>query len=956
MEPVQIIKNEKELLARLFELRSRIYTSIAQLQVEFSPSAEPVIWEKHTSLTYRPLPKNGKWADVFGCAWFRLRGQVPPKYAGSHVVAHIDIGGEGLVYSSNSKIPVGALSMDTSYIDRLQAATAKTILPIPGTSVSFDIDASFNGYYNHPAGHAYFKCAELCLCDDEQLRFYYDYLTCAMQFCCEQESERKSRLLRLLEESYMIGKDDPLQGHLLMQDIPKADHNVDFIAVGHSHLDLAWLWPLRETRRKACRTFAHQIGNLEHYPAYIYGASQPQQFQFVKESHPGLYEYLKHFSTEGRLECQGAMWVEADANLTSGEALIRQILYGKRFFRNEFGQEAEICWLPDSFGFNGNLPQILSKSGIPYFLTTKLSWNEHNPFPYRSFIWEGIDGSRVLAHMPPGDTYNAAASPPCVRSAADNYPEKSLTPYALMLYGIGDGGGGPGEAHLEMLFRQDDLHAGTAISFFRQLQKDQNKLPVYSGELYLEKHQGTYTTQGFHKRSNRQCETGLQCLEALSVWAWFQGIPYPKEALERMWKLVLLLQFHDILPGSSIHRVYEESRRDYISLLSEIRQRQYSVLSSLSDGSSDTLTAFNPAPFTRKVFIRRQDQWFTGELPPLGCDRLIPWEETAEQAQQAEISFSEDGSISSIKDHTASLEWAGDYLNRLILYEDPFLPYNAWDIDEQYETLPYEVLTPVKTEIIKDGPLHIRRHLFQHGKTTIRQDIFWDPVYPVLYFRTFCHWAERLKMLRADFAPSVFSDSVTCDIQMGCISRSTRDDDPLDRAQFEICAHKFVDISDKSHGISLLNDGKYGHRVKNGKISLNLLRSTILPDPEADQGEHVFTYALLFHMGPFGVETVRQSYFLNRQPLTVQGNMSPWSMARTAPETVILETVKMTEEGDGIILRLYESVGKESKAKLTIGFPYSEVWECDTQENILAPANLDSIIFHPFELKTLLLR
>lgn len=971
MEPVDILKQEKAQLARLDELRRNIYTPLASLEVTFAPSDEPVPWEDHDGLSYRPLPKNGRWAEVFGCAWFRIRGRVPREAAGRHVIAHIDIGGEGLVYQSGgTKLPVGAVTMDASFIDRLQSVVAKTVVEIGdpvrgGESVALDIDAGFNGYYNHPAGRAYFRCAELCAVDGAWLQYYYDYLTVASYMSCQQGA-RKEELKTLLDESY-AAKDVSLeQGRRVLDRVLKGvgDSRLELTAIGHSHLDLAWLWPIRETKRKACRTFAHQIVNMRRYPDYLYGASQPQQFQFVKDSHPALYAQLQEFARRGRLECQGAMWVEADCNLPSGEALIRQILYGKRFFREEFGQEMEICWLPDVFGYNGNLPQILKKSGISYFLTIKLSWNEHNAFPNRSFRWQGIDGSEVLTHMPPAETYNAAASPACAAFARDHYPERGVSHHAMLLYGIGDGGGGPSEAHIEMGRRQKNLQGspvvrfGSAGDFFHKLEGEKDALPVHRGELYLEKHQGTYTTQAKNKRFNRQCEFGLQNLEELCARAAVSGYPYPAETLERLWKQVLLLQFHDILPGSSIQRVYTESRAEYAQITEALRREREQALDILKT-PGEGCSAYNPTSFDRRVFVKHRDRWLTGVLPAHGANVLESFVGAVRQPADCldnglvRVSFAPDGTIKHFIDRKTGFDYAGAFLNRLTLYEDPFLPYNAWDIDWEYHQKPFRVLTAEMLEFCTDGPAQICRAVYRHGETEIRQEVLLFPDTPVVYFHTTCAWSEKLKMLRADFAPSVWSDRVKCGIQMGAIFRSTREDTPREKAQFEICAHQYVDVSDGQRGLSLMNDCKYGHRAKNGRLSLNLLRATILPDPEADRGAHEFTYALLPHEGACGAETVAQSAFLNQPPLVVQGRLACGTMARTSCSNVVVETIKAAEDGSGLVLRLYEAIGCACTAALETGFSYRSAQECDLEENNPRPVDVSAMAFGPYEIKTL---
>ncbi len=408
------------------------------------------------------------------------------------------------------------------------------------------------------------------------------------------------------------------------------DAGVTVSAVGHAHIDLAWLWPLRETVRKSARTFATALALMERYPDYVFGASQPQQYDWVKRHHPGLYARIKERVAEGRWEPQGAMWVEADLNLTGGEALVRQILYGKRFFRDEFGVEPACLWEPDVFGCSGAVPQLLAKSGVEFFMTQKLSWNWVTRHPHHTFWWEGIDGSKVLAHFPPEDTYNSSAAPRAVHKAATSFLEKSVSDRVLLLFGIGDGGGGPGEEHLEFLAREKNL-AGLAPvvqepshAFFRHIAKDAARYPTWRGELYLERHQGTYTTQARSKRYNRKLELALRELEfASAMAAELAGHVYPHARLEEIWKEVLLYQFHDILPGSSIARVYDESLARYAALAAEIAEltaaADATLLGAIGRGAAvRPVTVLNSLSWQRDEWLRLGAGWVRASVPPLG--------------------------------------------------------------------------------------------------------------------------------------------------------------------------------------------------------------------------------------------------------------------------------------------------------------------------------------------------
>ena len=821
MEPVDILIQDTETMKALDELRSRIFTKVASFDVLYAPSKEPVSYIDHERLEYRKIYKGMTWASLYDAAWFKLDVDIPEEVRNKDLIAHIDIGGEGLVYDREKTIdPIGAVTLNTSKIDYYQALVAKTYvdIPIPCPShLSWDIDAGYNGYYNKLCGHGIFKTADILIQDKEGKDFFYDYLTISCLMCAQNYDEGLRKLLReSIKASYISFS----EGRAVLAPLFNGtlDESLTITAVGHSHLDLVWLWPVRETKRKAQRTFTFQLRNIGKYDSYIYGASQPQQFEFIKQNNKELYKRIKEKVLSGNLETQGAMWVEADNNVPSGEALIRQIIIGQRFWRDEFGKTQKICWLPDVFGYNGNLLQILKKCEVPYFLTIKLSWNEHNHFPSRSFVWRGVDSSEILVHMPPAETYNAAASPLCAKATKDNYPELNLCDKALMLYGIGDGGGGPSEVQIEMGLRQKSLanspkvKFGRAEDFFLELENDRAKLPTYSGELYLEKHQGTYTTQAFNKKANRRCELGLQCVEAL--YARNDISSYPYDEINELWKRVLFLQFHDILPGSSIHRVYEESRVEYEEILKQINELENRVLES----SSKEKYAYNPSPFEREYDIKLDGKWYSAILPPLGSSKLIE-KASFDENSNISVSFNEDGSISSFK--AFDKEFKKGFLNKLCVYDDPKLHYNAWDIDWEYYKKTPIVLKADSVKDINDGPVRGKRISYKFSKSEITQDVVTNSHSNAIYFHTKVSWHEEDKMLRAEFEPAVFSDEVLCDIQDGVIKRTTKNETLIEKAQFEICFQKWASVNSDGFAFALLNDSKYGLRAKDGVLSLN---------------------------------------------------------------------------------------------------------------------------------------
>ena len=936
---------------KLEALREKAFPPRGTLEVSVGKSREPVSPEKKDSLKYRRICPGEVWAQhVFDCGWFHVTGALPADAEKKEYVIQINVGGEGLVYA-NDGTPFEMISAKMHTVDSLSAELGKNTVRISDAilrdgRIDFYLDAGFNGaVFLMPFGVGVFRYARIAEVNAAFYSFFYDYLTVLSLYASLKKGEG-AEILAALETAYQTAMSgDAAAAAAVLQPILQAGPS-DFTlyAVGHSHLDLAWLWPVRETKRKSARTFTKQLNNLDRYPAYIYGASQPWQFEYLRDHEPALWERIKTQVARGKIEPQGGMYVEADTNISGGEALIRQLYYGKTFFRREFGREMEICWLPDVFGYNGNLPQILKGAGIPYFFTIKLSWNEHNKFPYRSFNWSGIDGSEVLVHMAPDEDYNPGALPASTRHAYENYPEKDVSAEALYVYGVGDGGAGPGEAFIELLQRQNALaetpriRFSAAIDYFKKLETYRDKLPSHRGELYLEKHQGTYTTQGRNKRFNRKTEYALEDLETLCAAAWLRGRPYPQEKLDAWWKEALLYQFHDILPGSSVNRVYKESTARYAEMSKEMEAEKRDVLRFLAC-AGQTRLAYDPCTFSATTPQGEEDAAALFISGGGMKNRFL------------NVVFSSDGEICSLRD-SAGVEYAAEYLNRLKLFIDRPLTFNAWDIDWKYRSLPSLTLKAYKYEIKKEDARVSRINYYRHGRTRIRQVISLGANDDFLTVRTEADWHELFQMLRAEFRPAVTAHEVSCDIQYGTIRRSTGDKTLLEKAQFEICAHKYVDLSDGEKGFSLMNDCKYGHRVKDGLISLNLLRSPIFPDPHADRGAHEFTYALYPHKGALSKETLHRAYRLNKPPVAFTGDHGFTPLVTVDNDDVIIELVKKAYQGEALIVRLYESQGKAADASLKANFDYQGAFETDLMEENDTPADPAHLTFRPFEIKT----
>ena len=936
---------------KLDALRKKTFTPCGSLEVSVGVSREPVPPEGKDALRYRRIRPGEVWAmHVYDCGWFHVTGALPADCEYETYVIQLHIGAEGLV-CANDGAPYEMISAKMAPVDSLSAEEGKNTVRLSDAvvkdgRVDFYIDAGFNGAFSlAPFGVGVFRYARFARKNEAFYAFYYDYLTVLSLYASLQKGEGAD-ILAALNRAYgtaMAG--DPAAARAILEPVLQAGP-ADFTlyAVGHSHLDLAWLWPVRETKRKSARTFTRQLNNIDRYPEYIYGASQPWQFEYLRDHLPALWERIKAQVALGRIEPQGGMYVEADTNLSGGEALIRQLYYGKTFFRKEFGKETEICWLPDVFGYNGNLPQILKGAGIPYFFTIKLSWNEHNKFPYRSFNWQGIDGSEVLVHMAPDEDYNSGALPASTRHAYENYPEKDVSGEALYVYGVGDGGGGPGEAFIELLNRQKTLaftpqvRFSTALGFFKKLETYREKLPSYRGELYLEKHQGTYTTQGRNKRFNRKTEYALEDLETLCTAAWLKGLPYPQEKLDAWWKEALLYQFHDIIPGSAIHRVYKESTARYAEILCEIEAQKREALRFLA-GEGNARLVYDPVAFTAAEEKRTQ------------ADGDLFLTDAVMRNRFLQVVFDRDGEIRSLRDGDGT-EYCADCLNRLKLFYDKPLYFNAWDIDWKYRDRPGVTLKAYKHELKKEKTRVTRINYYRHGRTKIRQEITLGADDDFVTVRTEADWHELFQMLRAEFLPAVTADEAACDIQYGTLYRSARDRTPLEKAQFEICAHKYVDVSDGEKGFSLMNDCKYGHRVKEGLISLNLLRSPVFPDPHADRGKHEFTYALYPHRGALSEETLSRAYRLNKPSVPFTGKHGFGPIVAVDNGEIVAELVKKAYHGNALVVRLYESQGKDAVAALKTDFAYKNAYETDLMEENETPVDPKDLTFRPFEIKT----
>lgn len=800
------------------------------------------------------------------------------------------------------------------------------------------------------------------------------------------------------------------------------DDDVIATCIGHTHIDVAWWWTVAQTREKVCRSFATVLKLMEEYPDYKFMSSQPQLYYFLKERYPELYEQIKKRVAEGRWEPEGGMWVEADCNLTSGESLVRQFLYGKRFFKEEFGVDNRILWLPDVFGYSGALPQIMAKCGIDYFMTTKLAWNQFNKMPYDTFRWRGIDGTEILTHLITTlgvgqdekdffTTYNGMLHPDAILGGWHRYQQKDINNDILISYGYGDGGGGPTREMLETSSRMDKGIEGVpkvrqafARTYFDELKErveGNKRLPTWEGELYFEYHRGTYTSMARNKRSNRKAELHMMDLELLGVLA-DPKVAYPDAELDGLWHGILINQFHDILPGSSIHEVYEVTKKEYeemeaqISVLTDERVRALiregegvTVLNTtgferddvveLGDCDAEALLDENgsvyPVQQTRKGAVA-----FVKDLPSKGYKtfgKVSAGEEKrpfclspdshALETPFYQVVFDKNGCIGQIydKENDRNVLKPGEAGNLMRVYEDKPIYYDNWDVDIYYTEKFWDVTDLRGFSWVEMGPVRATLRLErQFSHSTITQEIHFYADLRRIDFETTVDWKEHQSLLKVHFPVDVHTDEATFEIQYGNVTRKTHRNTSWDKARFESCGQKWMDVSEGHYGVSLLNDCKYGHSVKDSCIGLTLIKSGTEPNPTTDQEMHFFTYSLYPHAETWkAAGTVPQAFFLNQPALVSKGGKpgESFSLASLNVPNVVLETVKKAEDGDGVILRMYECENARTPVTLTFNRPFASAESCNCLEepdgeSVKVDGNKVSFLVKPFEIKTIRIR
>ncbi len=781
-----------------------------------------------------------------------------------------------------------------------------------------------------------------------------------------------------------------------------------FYAVGNSHLDLAWLWPMAETRRKTERTFAAQLRLIEEYPEYKYIQSQPAAYEMCREHYPDLFEKIQEAVKEGQWIADGAMWVEPDTNMAGGEALIRQLLYGKRYYKEYFDVDSQTLWLPDTFGYSAALPQILKGCNVKYLVTQKIFWsyNEGEQFPYHYFNWEGMDGTRIVSFLPTSYTYDT--DPETINNTWKNRTQTRDLEAFLLPYGYGDGGGGPTRDHVEYALRQKDLEGGAKVKmagpteFFEDMEALGGPKHTYVGELYFSAHRGTYTSQAMVKENNRRCELALREAEMWSALAVEKGAAYPKEELEELWKKLLLLQFHDILPGSCIGRVYKEAKPVFEETLAgceKFVERAQKALAKEGDG----ISVFNSLGFERKALITLPESFKGGAvtadgkevstavsgdevqalvtLPAYGAVTVLhagadlAGKDLTRSAAaritktaggyclengQVQAFINENGEIPSFLLKSSGREFAAGPMNHLQMYKDVARLFDAWDIDSNYIKQETDGAFDVSIEVLCESGLKAALKVTgKIGRSSYSQVISLTAESRRVEISMTIDWKEQHRLLKTAFPVSVYAEEGINEIQFGYVKRPTHRSKAYDKDRFEVCNHRYSALCDGAHGAAVLNDSKYGISMNENRLELSLLKAACSPEMRADNGIHQFTYAFTAWEGDFmDCDVVKQAYELNVAPVLCDGLSEVAGNFRTDQDNIMLETVKLAEDGSGDwILRLYES--KKAAVKAAIAMPLLEgrrAFLCDMLENeeeeIMVNGNEIILDFRAFEVKT----
>jgi len=977
-------RNDRLALQRIDRLsRDRLADALYRESVAVSVTAwevpgEPVPFAEAAAQVFAPFEVGERWGRPWGTVWFHVVGEVPPGWrgaAGTAVELTFDLGFDGsapgfqaeaLVFRPdgsivkaieprNATVPIGSDRVDL-YIEAASNPSVAGTFTFAPTPLGDPATAGSDPIYR-------LERLQLGLRDLQVWELAQDMWTLrGLVDELDADLTRHARVLTALGRAVDALDPDDVAGTATaaraeLVDVlasPAAPTSHQVIAVGHAHIDSAWLWPLRETVRKVARTFANVLELIDREDGFVFAASSAQQYAWIKERYPELFGRIAAAVAAGRFVPVGGMWVESDTNMPGSEALARQFVEGKRFFLEEFGIEPLEVWLPDSFGYSAALPQIIAAAGSRWFLTQKISWNETNRMPHHTFLWEGIDGTRIFTHFPPVDTYNAELSAAELARAERQFAEKAVSSHSLVPFGWGDGGGGPTREMIAAARRVSDLEGsprvrlGSPAEFFRAAEADYARAlpPVWSGELYLEYHRGAYSAQARTKRGNRRAEHLLRAAELWAATATVRtGAPYPAAQLQRIWRTVLLHQFHDILPGTSIAWVHQEAERTYARLEAELDPLIAAALSALT-GPGEADLSVNAAPVA------------LGGVPALGA---------ATGGATASVPVRRDGAAW-VFEHSR-FRWTIDDRGAVIgareadtgrelidpahpagilqLLRDTPREWDAWNIDPEDGALASDLLMADAVEQF-DGGLRVHRSF---GRSRAVQTFRVDAASGALDLEIDLDWHERQKMLKLAFPLQLRAERAESEIQFGHVSRSVHANTSWDAARFETVAHRWMRLVEGGYGVSIANDSSYGHDVRPGDgaggggqsiARVTLVRAPLFPDPEADQGEHRFRVSIL--PGASVADAIGQGFRLNLPPRAVRGASAFDPLLSVDGAGVVIEAVKLADDDSGdVIVRLYEALGSLRTATLRPAFAWTAAEEVDLLERPAASGTVTGV-------------
>lgn len=1015
-------------------LKDDFYEPIGEFTWDACKTTEHISMEDAEKLPYQPVQTGYTWGNTWEYCWFKSSITIPESAAGKRIVMKLAPSGEATLFVNRKAFGTFRAEwvheehhfMEDNSLTRCAEAGEKFDVMMEVYAGHYYPDAVgggcatgpiLPGSFQDPLTEGKRRTLNTCtygIWNEDAYQLYMDVITLyKLLSVIDEKSLRAAKIAKALEKFTLIvdfeqdgeaRKASYREAREALRPVMEAVNGStvpEFYAIGNSHLDLAWLWPMAETHRKTARTFAAQLRLIDEYPDYKYIQSQPAAYEMCRKYYPELFERIKKAIKGGQWIADGAMWVEPDTNMTSGESLIRQLVHGKKYYKEELGTDSKVLWLPDTFGYTAALPQILKGCGVDYLVTQKIFWsyNEGETFPYHYFTWEGMDGSQIVSFLPTSYTYRT--DPDEINKVWDNRSQAQDLDTFLLPYGYGDGGGGPTRDFIEYAERQKNLEGTPKIKmagpleFFQDMDKLGGPVNRYVGELYFSAHRGTYTSQAMIKKCNRKGELALREMEVWSSVAMEKGLVYDMAAADALWKDVLLHQFHDILPGSCIAKVYEEAEKTFAVLFDKAHKLTDTAINTIVEGESNAVTVLNSLPFERKCLVEVPENFVSGAktaegeavaveaagsvakalvtVPAMGAVSIVPADEKAEtpavsvkeeggkivmENSKVRTEINEKGEIVSYVLKESGREFVSAPMNRFHLYKDVPRLFDAWDIDSNYVEQEIEAATGVKAQILYDGIEAAVKVTGNISNSTFTQIIRLEADSDRLTFDTEVDWKELHRLLKVSFPVNVYAENAINEMQFGYVERPTHRSRPYDKDRFEVCNHRYTALADGAHGAAVLNDCKYGISVNDNSMELTLLRAGTSPELRADNRVHNFSYGFTAWEGTFAdCNVVRQGYEFNVKPAVAAGKVDKFSMVDINRGNVILETVKPAEDGSGnLILRFYESKKAAVNADIKLGFAASKAHLCDMLENELEEIPMKdgsiSLDFRAFEIKT----